>query len=142
MSHWSSIADTLQSIKRAGSYATGGVCSMPLPSLSVRGMSDHILGLPLGIAQAKDIIEIATQAPFGRGEETVVDVSVRCTWQLEPDRFVIGNPNWSNQLDTLVTHIQEDLGCGSGISVELYKLLLYEPGGFFKVRNSIMCLPY
>jgi len=38
----------------------------------------------------------------------------------------------------LLSRIQVDLGCdvAQEVSCELYKLLLYEPGGFFKVSNN------
>jgi hypothetical protein len=36
-------------------------------------------------------------------------------------------------LEALVREVAEALGCGSaGVRANLYKLLLYEPGGFFK----------
>ena len=135
----SSIYKNLQSLKRpASSYATGGKTSLPLPCLSVKGMTDPVLSLPLTISQAKDIISVASQAPFGRGEETIVDTSVRCTWQLDPEQFTIKSLDSTKKLHELVTRVQEGLLCGSNVSCELYKLLLYEPGGFFKVNG--MCI--
>ena len=80
----------------ASSYATGGKTSLPLPCLSVKGMTDPVLSLPLTTSQAKDIISVASQAPFGRGEETIVDTSVRCTWQLDPEQFTIKSLDWTN----------------------------------------------
>ena len=108
---------------------------MPLPSLFVVGLPDLFLGLPLCKAQASDLIELASRAPFGRGEETIVDTSVRCTWQLSPSQFTIGNPDWEESIQTLLARVKADLGCTASLTVtcELYKLLLYEPGGFFKV---------
>ena len=42
---------------------------------------------------------------------------------------------WAKELAALVGRIKAELGCDSaqGVTCELYKLLLYEPGGFFKV---------
>lgn len=76
--YFSSIVETLKSVERPGLYATGGLFSMPLPSLSINSLPGVILGLPLGDEQAKAIVDSATRAPFGRGEETIVDTSVRC----------------------------------------------------------------
>ena len=53
--------------------------------------------------QVKALIESATQAPFGRGEATIVDTSVRNTWQLDPSQFTINSEKWDDVLD--------DLGC-------------------------------
>lgn len=110
---------------------------MPLPSLLASSAPGDILGLPLGDCQAKLIIASSTQAPFGRGEETIVDTSVRCTWQLSPSQFVINNDKWTEKLQALLDNVKNELGCDPNMAVtgELYKLLLYEPGGFFKVRN-------
>jgi len=40
-------------------------------------MEKPILGL-------KQIIKLASRAPFGRIEETIIDTNVWCTWQLNP----------------------------------------------------------
>ena len=87
--------------------------------------------------QAKELIKISNRAPFGRGEQTIVDTSVRCTWQLNPSQFSINNPNWEKSLNTLSSKLRTELGCSERMTVtyELYKMLLYEPGGFFKVCN-------
>ena len=110
---------------------------MPLPAISLAAEPDTILGLPLGEAQAKDLIELASRAPYGKGDKTIVDTSVRCTWQLDPAQFSINNPKWEESLHLLLDEVKLQLGCDAKmkVAVELYKLLLYEPGGFFKVRN-------
>lgn len=115
---------------------------MPLPSLCINSAPDVILGLPLGESHVKSIIESATQAPFGRGEETIVDTSVRKTWQLSPSQFTIKNGKWAQQLQALLEKVTVDLGCDvrKRVTCELYKLLLYEPGGHFKVREGMQLL--
>ena len=37
----------------------------------------------------KDLISLCSEAPFGRGDATVVDKTVRSCWQLDPDKFII-----------------------------------------------------
>ena len=49
--YFSSIVESLKSVKRPGSYATGGVFPMPVPSISLNGTPDVILGLPLAESQ-------------------------------------------------------------------------------------------
>ena len=117
---------------------------MPLPSLSINNAPDNILGLPLCDCQLKSIIDSSTPAPFGRGEETVVDTSVRRTWQLSPTQFSINSSQWEDQLQTLLDKVARELGCDSNMTVtcELYKLLLYEPGGFFKVSYLPLCFEF
>ena len=134
--YYQSIIDTLNSVEKPGIYAAGGEIFMPLPAISLIGEPDTILGLPLCESQAKRLIELASRAPFGKGEKTVVDTSVRCTWQLDPAQFTIHNTRWGRILKKLLAKVRLELGCDTKMKVtcELYKLLLYEPGGFFKVR--------
>ena len=135
--YYQSIVDTLKSVKRPGLYAAGGEFIMPLPAIKLFGEPDIVLGLPLCEAQAKQLIELASRAPFGRGEQTIVDTSVRSTWQLDPTQFCITNPQWEERLQLLLSRVKTELGCDTKMKVtcQLYKLLLYEPGGHFKVRN-------
>lgn len=141
MDYFSSIVEALNSVENPGSFASGGMCSMSLPALSLNNLPENILGLPLDESQARSIIASSTRAPFGKGEETIVDTSVRCTWQLNPAQFSINNPQWRVQLQELVNHVAVELGCNTKMKItyELYKLLLYEPGSFFKVGCSYMC---
>ena len=133
--YYDSLFGALKCVKKPGHFATGGSTPMPLPALRVEGIPGQI-GLPLTEVQAKAIAEKSSQAPFGRGERTIVDTNVRRTWQLNPTQFVIGNPQWLPSIRPLLNQISTALGCDAAqeVSCELYKLLLYEPGGFFKVR--------
>ena len=138
--YYRSIIDTLNSIEKPGIYAVGGETTMPLPAISLVDEPDTILGLPLCESQAKHVIELASRAPYGKGEKTIVDTSVRCTWQLEPKQFIINNTRWERGLNKLLAKVKLELGCDTYLKVacELYKLLLYKPGGFFKVRLLIV----
>ena len=128
------IVQCLKSVEKPGDFACGGSVSLPLPALHVDGV-DGILGLPIGRLEAKAVIEQCSQAPYGRGEQTIIDTAVRNTWQLNPSKVTILNPEWEQRLKCLVSHVKEELGCPSTASVacKFYKLLLYEEGGFFKV---------
>jgi len=67
------VVDTLKSVKRPGFYTAGGEISMPLPSLSVGGLT---LGLPLCDAQAKELKKVASRAP-GRKHELLIHLSAQ-----------------------------------------------------------------
>src|SRR5262245_20032435 len=70
--------------------------------------------------------------PYGRGEETVVDTTVRKVWQVLPDKVQLGGASWAQTFETMLTRVAHGLGCRrSAISAELYKLLIYDAGGFF-----------
>ena len=128
----SRIVSVLESIKSPGEIAFGGPVSLPLPGLKI---GESLIGLPIAESQAKAVIKQCSQAPFGGGEETVVDLSVRKTWQLDPSKFEILNPEWKSGLVDLAAEIKTELGCdeNSVIVCQLVKLLLYEARGVFKV---------
>ena len=58
-----------------GTFATDGVLVSSLPGLTIEGVGP--ICLPLCSDQAKKIINVARQAPFGLGEKTLVDENVR-----------------------------------------------------------------
>jgi len=89
------------------------------------------------LLQAKHLASVATQAPHGKGLETVVDTKVRNTLQIEANKVKFTNPLWAPALRSLVTTAVGALGVeGHLVKAELYKLLLYETGGFFKPHRD------
>ncbi|EED79522.1 predicted protein, partial [Postia placenta Mad-698-R] len=104
----------------------------PNPTLYLDGLG-HI-GLPLSIRDAEAIKSKANQAPFGMGERTVVDKSVRDTWELDASQVRFDNPAWDPFLKRVVQEICTTLGVNIAASeprCELYKLLLYETSSHF-----------
>lgn len=90
-----------------------------------------MIGFPLSDRDAKLIEAAATQAPFGKGTETVVDTTVRDTFEINPDKFSFQNPAWPGFLSTLVKQVANGLGLPPNSPpprAELYKLLLYKTG--------------
>ncbi|KAI0052019.1 hypothetical protein FA95DRAFT_1602248 [Auriscalpium vulgare] len=100
------------------------------PGLVVDGFS--IVGLPLNPAEAARLRSVCSEAPFGKGERTVVDKTVRDTWELDPCRIRFSNPAWEPWLrDTVVKGLCTSLGVSQAIKTEFYKMLLYEEGSHF-----------
>jgi len=90
-----------------------------------------MIGLPLSEPEAKLIEAAAIQAPFGRGTETVVDTTVRDTFEINPDRFSFRNPSWAEFMQQVMKAVAEGLGFPPTRPLpraELYKLLLYKTG--------------
>ncbi len=72
------------------------------------------------------------QAPYGKGEKTLVDTSVRRVWRLSPGRFSLTNPDWQRLLDETLKTVQINLGLErQKLEGQLHELLLYEQGSFF-----------
>jgi hypothetical protein len=100
-----------------------------LPLIEVEGIGP--IALPLLPAQAVQLLAAAELAPYGRGADTVVDTSVRRTWQISADRVRIRGKHWPAMLDGIVERAAMGLGAGVGVEAELYKLLVYDEGCFF-----------
>ncbi len=120
----------LRKIDRPGSFCVNGSVSAVLPGLEVKGLGP--IGLPLSAETAKELMTHCRQAPYGKGEKTLVDTSVRRVWRMEPDRFSLENPEWQRFIEGTVKKVQEELGLeDQKLQAHLYDLLLYEPGSFF-----------
>ncbi|KAF8954905.1 hypothetical protein BDZ97DRAFT_1970033 [Flammula alnicola] len=108
--------------------------SAPNPCIKISGCG--LIGLPLSERDARGIISRASLAPFGRGVQTVVDQSVRHTWEIEPRDIKFGNSEWKAWIEGVcLKAVCEGLGvemnAKCGPKMELYKLLLYEKGSHF-----------
>jgi len=130
----------MDKVKTSGAFSVSGTLPSVLPGLHVKGVG-HI-GLPLAEPQAQALIQLSDPAPFGRGEETIVDPDVRQSWQLSADDFELGNPQWNEALQAAADQIGKDLGLsGCKIGFEPYKLLVYEEGSFFASHRDTEKIP-
>ncbi len=124
------VSDLIQSIDRPGDYCTRGSRYVPMPRIEVDAAG--VLAFPLQPAQARALVSIAERAPYGRGEETVVDCEVRDCWQIAPEALIIGGASWDSTFPELLDAVSTGLGCQrEALTAELYKMLVYEKGGFF-----------
>ena len=110
-------------------FATSGSLPPVLPGLELKG--DGSIGSPVSAADAKRLIAKASQAPYGRGEETIVDPKVRRVWQIEPSQFVLRNAEWDAHVAAIVDAVKQEFGIRQKVNAQLYKLLVYEKGSFF-----------
>jgi hypothetical protein len=75
------LLDCLRSVERPGDFCVGGIREVSMPAIDVDGVGR--ISFPILPAQAERLVAIAEAAPYGRGEETVVDRDVRRTWQVD-----------------------------------------------------------
>ncbi|CAE7508737.1 unnamed protein product [Symbiodinium natans] len=76
------------------------------------------------------LLEKCQQAPCGKGEKTVVDVSVRRVMQT-----VEVGVQWP-ELPSVLQEVEQQLFPGTVLRAELDKLLIYRPGDFFKEHRD------
>ena len=65
-----------------GDFCCGGPANLPHPGLHIQGVG-HVC-LPLQPFAVHAIKGVASPAPFGKGEETLVDLAVRNSLQVRP----------------------------------------------------------
>jgi len=124
------LSQAMSKIDRPGTFCVSGSVQTVLPGLEVDGLGS--IGLPLTGNQAKDLKTLCEQAPYGKGEKTLVDTSVRRVWRLMPSQFSLRNPDWKLFLQETLSKVQAELGLEKQkLESHLHELLLYEAGSFF-----------
>ena len=120
----------LRTIDRPGDYCTQDRMLVPMPRVEVEGA--RTLSFPITEEQARALAAVAQPAPYGKGAQTLVDRSVRACRQIDPERVRITGGAWRDTLEQVVARAATGLGCPpEQTSAQLYKLLVYEKGGFF-----------
>lgn len=131
----SRLAEVLQSIDRTGNYCCSGRIEAPPPRMHVSSVGQ--VAFPVLDAQIRQLIDAAERAPYGRGTETIVDTSVRDCWQISADDVELGGARWPETVASIIDAAADGLGIPpTRIGVQLYKLLVYEKGGFFKEHRD------
>jgi hypothetical protein len=123
------LSDCLCSVERPGDFCVGGLREIFMPAIEVDGVGR--LAFPLLPVQTEQLVAVAEAAPYGRGEETVVDREVRRTWQIDPGKVRIGGRHWRDTLAELVAGAALGLGVTEPVAADFYKLLVYDAGSFF-----------
>lgn len=144
------LLNALGGLSESIAFCTSGTCPLVLPGLTVAGVGE--IALPISIADAQSLIKHSNQAPYGRGEATIVDTDVRRVWQLEPDEFRLENPKWQSFVRDVAASVKSEFGIKQEVTADLYKLLVYEKGSFFVPHRDtekshrmfatlVICLP-
>lgn len=125
----------LESLDRPGDYCVHSKLVSPVPLLQVQQVGT--VAFPVQEAQIMALIAAAERAPYGKGPETVLDRSVRDCWQIDSSVFQVGGQGWTQSFKTIMADVSDGLGCPSErLEARPYKLLVYEPGGFFTAHRD------
>lgn len=132
------LIDCISGIQIQGSFATfGSFPNYVHPGINVDEVGS--IRLPLSSDDAESLIRASRQAPFGKGNQTLVDEKVRKTWEIDGSKVSFSNNAWSSWLEDIVRKASEELGVAGGpqrVRAELYKMLLYEKGAMFKTHQE------
>lgn len=114
---------------RSAKFCVAGILPVADPQIQVEGLG--ILEFPLKPAMVKKLIACCRSAPYGKGTQTLIDTQVRKTFELDPKNFHLGDA-WNSAVADTTRAVAEQLGLPvDRLEARLYKLLVYEKGGFF-----------
>ena len=68
----------------------------PKPKITVKELGE--LTFPLNAIQVRALLDKAHAAPFGKGHQTLVDRSVRNTWEIDADQINLSNASFRKSL--------------------------------------------
>src|SRR5882724_5197060 len=115
-----------------GSQPTGAFSaqlSVPARDVRLTVAGAGPISFPVRAPQAKRMIAAARPARFGRGEQTLMDLSVRDTWEITPDQVTLTGLDW----DAILAEVRDGLGlpARARLRAEPHALLVYGKGQFF-----------
>lgn len=133
----SSLSGFAQNSTDLASFATGNSIESDIGIPSVHVKDFGRIAYPLNKYQCPDLMKYSTQAPFGKGVNTLVDTSVRKAWQIESELVTIQAMWMEHSLPKIVADCCTKLGVdASKVKANFYKLLWYEAGGHFKTHRD------
>ncbi len=99
--------------------------------LEVRGVGP--VEVPVSASQAQQLCGLARPARFGRREQTLLDPTVRDTFEVPKSRVKIDKRQWDRTLGPVLAGLAGDLGLPRGcwLEAEFHAMLVYGPGQFF-----------
>jgi hypothetical protein len=123
------LSNAVREAKRSATFCIDGCLPAVDPGLEVDKLGQ--VQLPLDPKAAKALIARCRVAPFGKGTRTLVNRGVRNTWELDPKKFHLAD-HWNAAVAGAARLAAEQLDLpADDVEARLYKLLVYEKGGFF-----------
>ena len=126
----SGLVELLEAELSAAPWATGE--SEAGPAVEVAG---RVLACPPTPGDIEWLLGLAEPAPYGRGEETLLDPAVRDARQVGPDKVKLGGPAWKRLRARILRAVAREMGLRDAkLKLKPLKLLLYQPGGHFAMH--------
>jgi 2OG-Fe(II) oxygenase superfamily len=114
---------------RSAKFCVLGCLPVADPGIEVDGLGT--IALPLKPTTVKKLVASCQVAPYGKGTQTLVNTKVRNTFELDPKQFRLSDA-WNAAIADAMRHVADQLGLPADqLEAKLYKLLVYEKGGFF-----------
>ncbi len=128
------LSNAIKQATRSAKFCVAGSFPGLEAGLDVEGVGP--IKLPLLPKTVKKLVAACRVAPYGKGTETLVDTKVRKTFELDPIKFRLSD-EWNSAMASLMPAVAERLGLPADqLEGKLYKLLVYETGGFFLTHRD------
>ena len=106
---------------------------------SDEGPAIEVAGRTLACPPTPEAIEwlssIAEPAPYGRGEETLLDTAVRDALQVSADKVSLGGPAWKRLRAKMLREVTKAMGLREAkLELKTLKLLVYQADGHFSMH--------
>ena len=78
------------------------------------------------------LVRLGDRAPFGRGEKTLYDDTVRRCTQIEAERVTVDGAGWRAACEAIRTALATEMSlAGCDVEIQVHKLLVYDAGDHF-----------
>ncbi len=129
-----SLSETVARATRSAKFCVTGSLPAVNPGIVVDGLG--AIRIPLKRGMAKELVAHGQVAPYGKGTQTLVDKKVRNTFELDPKKFHLSQ-GWTSAVADAARAAAKELGLPADqVEARLYKLLVYEKGGFFLAHRD------
>jgi len=123
------LAEAIGRSARSANFCVAGCLPKVEPCLVVEGLG--AVQLPLKRGTAMQLVASCRVAPYGKGTRTLVNTKVRDTFELDPKKFRLSDA-WNAAIAETTQAVSKQLELPpEQLEARLYKLLVYEKGGFF-----------
>jgi len=130
------VEDVLGRIGRSGAFAVKLDAKAEDLVIEVSGVGR--IGLPVAKAKAAALCRVAKPARHGFKDQTVLDTTVRDTWEIAKSKIKIDAARWKSALTAAIERVARGLGLGPGakLRASLHNMLVYAPGQFFVTHQD------
>ena len=126
----SGLVELLEAELSAAPWASGE--SGDGPVLKVAGRS---IACPPNAEDVVWLVGLAKPAPYGRGEETLLDPTVRDALQVSAEQVKLGGPAWKRLRTRMLRAVAREMGLRDvKPALKPLKLLVYRKGGHFSMH--------